>query len=327
MSGIVSGIVSGAVPALRVEGLRRSFGDKLVVDGIDLALGDAELLTLVGPSGCGKSTLLRLIAGLEPCDAGRVQLGDRDLTGVPPEQRRIGFVFQESSLFGHLRVEQNVAFGLHHLPRHERAQRVAEMLELVHLNDHARRYPHQLSGGEQQRVALARALAPSPQLVLLDEPFASLDEVLRDELRLQVADILRSTRTASILVTHDRHEAMALGDRVAVMRAGRLHQCDTPEAVYQRPADRFVAGFVDVASFLPDGNGVLVARPHQIAVASGGADTVLRAEFAGARYRYTVRRADGTEVIADGAAHTRLQPGDACTVHVVDTALHRLDAI
>ncbi len=205
-------------PALHVEGLTRSFGDRLVVDGIGLDLHDGEMLTLVGPSGCGKSTLLRLIAGLEPIDAGRVLLGDRDVTAVAPEQRHIGFVFQESSLFGHLRVDQNVAFGLRHLPRAARAARVAEMLELVHLGEMARRYPHQLSGGEQQRIALARALAPSPRVVLLDEPFASLDELLREELRQQVAGILRATRTASILVTHDRHEAMSLGDRVAVMR-------------------------------------------------------------------------------------------------------------
>ncbi len=316
--------MSGTTPALRVEGLRRSFGDRVVVDGIDLELGDAELLTLVGPSGCGKSTLLRLVAGLEPCDAGRVQLGGRDLSGVPPEQRHIGFVFQEGSLFGHLRVEQNVAFGLRHLPRHDRAERVAEMLELVHLSTYAGRYPHQLSGGEQQRVALARALAPRPQLVLLDEPFASLDEVLRDELRLQVADILRSTRTASILVTHDRNEAMALGDRVAVMRAGRLQQCDTPEAVYQRPTNRFVAGFVGVASFLPDGDDVLVARPHQLAVTAEGPDVVTRVEFAGAHYRYTVRRADGADVVADGAACNPLHVGQACTVRLLDDRLHRL---
>ncbi len=311
-------------PALHVEGLTRSFGDRLVVDGIGLDLHDGEMLTLVGPSGCGKSTLLRLIAGLEPIDAGRVLLGDRDVTAVAPEQRHIGFVFQESSLFGHLRVDQNVAFGLRHLPRAARAARVAEMLELVHLGEMARRYPHQLSGGEQQRIALARALAPSPRVVLLDEPFASLDELLREELRQQVAGILRATRTASILVTHDRHEAMSLGDRVAVMRAGRLQQLDAPEAVYQHPANRFVAGFVDVASFLPDGDGVLVARPHHLSVTSGGPDEITRVEFAGARYRYTVRRADGVEVIADGAPTAPLQVGEACTVDVLDDRLHRL---
>ena len=311
-------------PALHVEGLTRSFGDRLVVDGIGLDLHDGEMLTLVGPSGCGKSTLLRLIAGLEPIDAGRVLLGDRDVTAVAPEQRHIGFVFQESSLFGHLRVDQNVAFGLRHLPRAARAARVAEMLELVHLGEMARRYPHQLSGGEQQRIALARALAPSPRVVLLDEPFASLDELLREELRQQVAGILRATRTASILVTHDRHEAMSLGDRVAVMRAGRLQQLDAPEAVYQHPANRFVAGFVDVASFLPDGDGVRVARPHHLAVTAGGPDVVARVEFAGARYRYTVRRGDGSEVIADGAPTEPLEVGDTCTVHVLDDQLHHL---
>lgn len=316
--------MTGARPALRVEGLQRRFGEHDVVDGIDLELSEGELVTLVGPSGCGKSTLLRMIAGLEPADSGRVHLGDRDVTDLAPERRHVGFVFQESSLFGHLRVEQNVAFGLRHLPRTERAARAAEMLDLVHLGAMARRYPHQLSGGEQQRVALARALAPGPAVVLLDEPFASLDEVLRDELRVQVADILRTTRTASILVTHDRQEAMSLGDRVAVMCAGQLLQCDTPEAVYRRPANRFVAGFVDVASFLADGDGVLVARPQHLTITAGGPDVVTRVEFAGARYRYTVRRADGSEAVADGAPTAPLQIGESCTVHVLDDHLHRL---
>ena len=310
--------------ALRVEGLGRSIGDRVIVDDVDLVLRRGELLTLVGPSGCGKSTLLRMIAGLEPADTGRVLLAGDDVSHLAPERRRVGFVFQESALFGHLRVAQNIAFGLRHLDRAARRARVDEMLELVKLSGLGRRYPHQLSGGEQQRVSLARALAPRPAVVLLDEPFASLDEVLREELGHQVAQILRSTDTASILVTHDRHEALTLGDRVAVMRAGRIHQCGTPREVYTRPADRFVAGFLEVASFLDDDGGVRVARPHQLSVEPNGPDTVVRVEFLGASLRYTVRRPDGSQVVADRGPDHALAVGDACSVRVLDEDLYRL---
>ena len=310
--------------ALRVEGLGRSIGDRPIVDGVDLVLRRGELLTLVGPSGCGKSTLLRMIAGLEPADTGRVLLAGDDVSHLAPERRRVGFVFQESALFGHLRVDRNIAFGLRHLDRATRRARVDEMLELVKLTGLGRRYPHQLSGGEQQRVSLARALAPRPAVVLLDEPFASLDEVLREDLGHQVAQILRSTDTASILVTHDRHEALTLGDRVAVMRAGRILQCGTPQEVYTRPADRFVAGFLEVASFLADDGGVRVARPHQLSVEPNGPDTVVRVEFLGASSRYTIRRSDGSQVVADrGPAHA-LAVGDSCSVRVLADDLYRL---
>lgn len=319
--------MSGRVDALRVEGLVRSIDGRRIIDSVDLHLDHGELLTLVGPSGCGKSTLLRLIAGLEPADAGRVMLEGIDVSATAPEQRRIGFVFQESALFSHLRVADNIAFGLRHLERRARRERIAEMLELVRLADLGRRYPHQLSGGEQQRVALARALAPGPAVVLLDEPFASLDEVLREELGHEVAGILRSTGTGAILVTHDRHEALTLGDRVAVMNAGRILQCDTPEAVYNRPVDRFVAGFVEIASFIPTADAagqVSVVRPHQLEVAIGGPDVVARVEFLGASLRYTVRRADGSEVVADRGPSHGLGVGDACQVRVVTDDLYHL---
>ncbi|MEY3034337.1 MAG: spermidine/putrescine transporter, ATP-binding protein [Actinomycetota bacterium] len=311
--------------ALRIEDLSRRIDDRLIVDHVGFTLSRGELLTLVGPSGCGKSTLLRMIAGLEPADSGRVVLAGRDVSSLPPEDRRIGFVFQESALFGHLRVDQNVAFGLKHLGRSQRKDRVEEMLDLVKLSGLGRRYPHQLSGGEQHRVALARALAPGPAVVLLDEPFASLDEVLREDLGHQVADILRSTDTASILVTHDRHEALTLGDRVAVMQAGRIHQCGTPQEVYARPADRFVAGFVEVASFLDDGGEVKVARPHQIDVEPGGPDTVRRVEFIGSSLRYTIERADGSIVVSDRGPTTPLEVGEQCSVRVLADQLYSID--
>ena len=312
--------------ALALDRVSRSIGGRVVVDDVSLDLRDGEILTLIGPSGCGKSTLMRVIAGLEAADTGRVIVGGHDLTEVATERRRIGFVFQESSLFGHMRVADNIAFGLRHLPKSARADRVAEMLDLVLLGELGRRYPHQLSGGEQQRVALARALAPRPRIVLLDEPFANLDEVLREQLGHDVVSILRAASTAAILVTHDRHEAMTLGDRVAVMRSGRIEQCASPEVVYRKPATRFVASFVDVASFVTATDGTMrIARPHDIAIMAGGPDRVTRVEFLGNGYRYTVRRADGSEVVADDGATEPLRVGDSCRVTTSSSALPSVD--
>lgn len=304
--------------AVHVTGLRRRLGAKNVLDGVDLAVSSGELVTLVGPSGCGKTTLLRVIAGLESLDAGTVLLAGRNVTNVAPEKRRVGLVFQDNALFGHLRVEANVAFGLRHLPRAERASRVREMLDLVKLGHLARRYPHQLSGGEQQRVALARALAPQPDVVLLDEPFGALDEVLREELGWEVKGILQRRNTAAILVTHDRHEAITLGDRVAVMDEGRILQCASPRVAYDQPSTRFVADFLAVSSYVKsdDGRETLV-RPHQLRVVAGGPHVVVRVEFLGATHRYTLRAADGSTLVADLGPAEPLAVGTACSVNVV----------
>ena len=303
--------------ALEVSALRRSLGERAVLDGVDLRVDSGELVTLVGPSGCGKTTLLRAIAGLEPLDGGRVLLSGRDVTAVPAERRRVGLVFQDNALFGHLRVGKNVAFGLAHLTRAQRAERVAEMLELVKLPHVARRYPHQLSGGEQQRVALARALAPQPDVVLLDEPFGALDEVLREELGWEVRGILRERNTAAVLVTHDRHEAITLGDRVAVMDNGRILQCDAPRVVYEEPASRFVADFLAVSSYVSLGSGELLVRPHQLRVVADGPHTVVRVEFLGANFRYTIRADDGSVLVADLGPDEPLRVGASCDVAVV----------
>ncbi len=303
--------------ALEVSALRRSLGERAVLDGVDLRVDSGELVTLVGPSGCGKTTLLRAIAGLEPLDGGRVLLSGRDVTAVPAEKRRVGLVFQDNALFGHLRVGKNVAFGLAHLTRAQRAERVAEMLELVKLPHVARRYPHQLSGGEQQRVALARALAPQPDVVLLDEPFGALDEVLREELGWEVRGILRERNTAAVLVTHDRHEAITLGDRVAVMDNGRILQCDAPRVVYEEPASRFVADFLAVSSYVSLGSGELLVRPHQLRVVADGPHTVVRVEFLGANFRYTIRADDGSVLVADLGPDEPLRVGASCDVAVV----------
>ncbi|MFN0028677.1 MAG: ABC transporter ATP-binding protein [Acidimicrobiales bacterium] len=314
-------------PALEVVGLRRSIGGRSVVDGVDLSLQPGELLALVGPSGCGKSTLLRAIAGLDPME-GVVRMAGQDVSALPPERRHIGLVFQDHALFPHLRVADNLTFGTRRLSRSQRAVLVEELLQLVRLPGIGRRYPHELSGGEQQRVALARALASRPSVVLLDEPFASLDTSLRDDLRRDVVDAVRRSATTALLVTHDRDEALQVGDRVAVMREGRVLQVDRPNVVYEQPIDRFVAGFLGDVGFLAAGDGAaLMARPHDLTVVAGGVDRVLGHRYLGAQWRYEVRCADGSVVQADVPARAPLLGvGAACTVQVVaDHQLHRLE--
>ena len=224
------------------------------IDDISLSLQEGELACILGPSGCGKSTLLRAIAGFQPIEQGQITLGGKSLSTpthqVDPEQRGIGMVFQDHALFPHLTVAQNVGFGLHRLNAAEKQARITDWLEVVGLSDHAQQYPHELSGGQSQRVALARTLAPQPRLVLLDEPFSNLDTDLRGALGLEVRSLLKQVNTTAIMVTHDQHDAFALGDQIAVMRAGRLEQTDTPYNLYHAPANRFVAKFVGEGVFV-----------------------------------------------------------------------------
>jgi iron(III) transport system ATP-binding protein len=238
--------------ALRTLSLTKRFGEIVAVDEVDLALRQGEFLAVLGPSGCGKTTLLRLVAGFERPDAGGIEIGGSIVAGprrnLPPEARRIGMVFQESALFPHLDVAGNIGFGI---PRRGRDERVAELVALVGLAGLQRRMPHELSGGQQQRVALARALAPDPALILLDEPFSSLDATLRAQLRVEVREILRAAGATTLFVTHDQGEALEISDRVAVMRSGRIEQVSTPDEIYLRPVNRFVAGFVGEANLLP----------------------------------------------------------------------------
>jgi iron(III) transport system ATP-binding protein len=249
-------------PLLHVERVSHAFGPQRVLDAVDLGLGTGEIAALLGPSGCGKTTLLRLIAGFEAVQEGTIHLNGRVVSDavhrLPPERRQLGMVFQDFALFPHLTVAGNIAFGLGAMARPDRADRVDALLDLVGLPGAGSRYPHELSGGQQQRVALARALAPRPPLVLLDEPFSSLDVGLREQLAAEVRDMLRHEGAGAILVTHDQHEAFAFADRVGVMDAGRLAQWDTPYALFHHPATRFVAGFVGEGTFVrgiagPDG--------------------------------------------------------------------------
>jgi iron(III) transport system ATP-binding protein len=225
------------------------------VDHLSLELEKGEILALIGPSGCGKTTTLRLIAGFERPDAGSVEIDSKTMAHgqvfVPPEQRGVGVVFQEYTLFPHLTVEDNILFGLRKLRAQERTQRLGEMLEMVGLAAFAGRYPHELSGGQQQRVALARALAPRPAILLMDEPFSNLDADLRTHMLHEVYLILRELGTTAVFVTHDHEEAFMVADRVGVLNGGRLEQLSRPEELYHLPATRFVAHFVGKANFLP----------------------------------------------------------------------------
>ena len=233
--------------ALELQEVSHSYGNLLAVDGLSLKVEPGELVCLLGPSGCGKTTALRLAAGLERVQSGQVRINDQLVAGEgqhrPPEERNIGLVFQDFALFPHLRVIENVAFGLRNLERSARHERAMAALERVGMGDYSQAYPHMLSGGQQQRVALARALAPEPRVMLLDEPFSGLDTGLRNQVRDQTLHLLRDSGTASLMVTHDPEEAMFMADRIALMRNGRLVQCGSSQDLYRAPRDPFVAGF------------------------------------------------------------------------------------
>ena len=235
-----------------LRGVVKRFGDVLVNDHIDLDILDGEFLTLLGSSGSGKSTLMRIIAGLEPCDSGTVSIDGRDVTVDPPRKRNLGMVFQQYSLFPHMTVAENVAYPLKvkGWGGSERSARVAEMLDLVRLPDLASRYPSQLSGGQQQRVALARALAPSPRVLMLDEPLGALDLKLRRQLQVELKRIHQETGTTFLFVTHDQEEALSLSDRVAVLRDGRIEQIGDTMEIYGRPTTDYVADFIGDVSLV-----------------------------------------------------------------------------
>ena len=244
----------GAGPAaVALEGVAKRFGAFLALRGVTLSVETGELVCFLGPSGCGKTTLLRIIAGLERQDDGRVTMAGCDVSAWPPKQRNFGIVFQSYALFPNLSVARNVAYGIEGRgwPRSRVDARVDELLDLVGLRQHRDKHPAQLSGGEQQRVALARALAPSPALLLLDEPLSALDARVRQSLRREIRDLQRRLGVTTIMVTHDQEEALAMADRIVVMNHGAVEQVDTPVEVYTRPGSAFVAGFVGRMNFIP----------------------------------------------------------------------------
>ncbi|WP_232685642.1 ABC transporter ATP-binding protein [Halobacterium zhouii] len=245
---------SGDDIALALDGITKQYGAETAVSDLSLAVREGELFTLLGPSGCGKTTTLRLLAGLERPTRGAVHIADETVATVdesrPPNERDVGLVFQNFALFPHLSVHENVAYGVPDLPEEEREARVAELLDLVDLAGFEERDPGELSGGQQQRVALARALAPEPAVLLLDEPFSSLDVRLRVEMREELKRILSEAGVTAVSVTHDQEEALSISDRVGVMHDGNLEQVGAPEAVFENPESRFVASFLGQAGFL-----------------------------------------------------------------------------
>jgi iron(III) transport system ATP-binding protein len=308
------------------------------VSDVSFALGRGEIIALLGPSGCGKTTTLRLIAGFERPDEGSVVLNDRVMadrtTFVPPEQRGVSMVFQDHALFPHLTAKQNVLFGLHRQPRAMALEKAMGMLRLVGLEHLAERYPHELSGGERQRIALARALAPNPVLLLLDEPFSSLDADMRVEVREQVRGILKASRATAVFVTHDQEEALYMGDRIAVFQKGRIQQIDTPERVFHSPHNRFVAEFIGSTDFiagevvehgiqtelglLPQHPNLPLGAKVEIAVrfddlkfkhAAGSRSLVLEQQFRGAYNIYRLRLPSGTLVHAMQPHTAYFKPG------------------
>ena len=237
---------SGVSPHLRLDGISKRFGAFSALEDVSLAVEAGRLVCFLGPSGCGKTTLLRVIAGLEAQDAGRIAIGGRDVSGLPPAQRDFGIVFQSYALFPNLTVAQNVGYGLVNRRQGRAAvkARVAEMLSLVGLTEHGAKYPVQLSGGQQQRVALARALASRPTLLLLDEPLSALDARVRVRLRAEIKTLQQSLGVTTIMVTHDQEEALAMADSIVVMNRGRVEQIGAPTEIYGNPATAFVADFV-----------------------------------------------------------------------------------
>jgi putative spermidine/putrescine transport system ATP-binding protein len=311
---------------VRLEGLSRHYGAVKALDGLDLTLHRGELVVLLGPSGCGKTTTLRLLAGLEDADAGRITVGGHDVTHQPANKRDMGMVFQAYSLFPHMTVKDNVAFGLRlrRQPKADRDKRAMDMLDLVGLTAQAERYAHQLSGGQQQRVALARALAIEPQVLLLDEPLSALDAKVRAQLRDQIRRIQLEVGITTLFVTHDQEEALAIADRVGVMRDGRIEQLGAPTEIYSRPATSFVAEFVGLTNRLtgqvsgttvtvrgcelplvdpttPPGPATALVRPEAVTLASRTAEgqgplhgMVIATTFLGATSRVTVDLGDTT---------------------------------
>ncbi|WIE54323.1 ABC transporter ATP-binding protein [Curtobacterium sp. MCBD17_003] len=335
---------SGAT--VELDGVVKSYGAHTALTGFSLRLEPGEFVSLLGPSGCGKTTALRALAGLEAIDAGTIRIDGQDVAAVPVERRDIGMVFQQYSLFPHMTVRQNVAFGLEmrKVPADDRRRRVVEALDMVHLADLTDRYPHQLSGGQQQRVALARALVTRPRVLLLDEPLSALDAKVRVTLRDEIRRIQTELGITTLFVTHDQEEALAVSDRIAVMHGGGIEQIGTPEQLYMRPATAFTADFVgqsnrlrgdlrggDVFTYgfslpsidrtLDDGPVTAYVRPEDVVLAPDGglSGAVLTSSFLGSVRRTTLRLDDGTALVVQHDVAQRPVPGDEVHVRLLGT--------
>ncbi len=329
---------------LDVDNVSIAYDVEAVVRSVSFRLDQGQIGCLLGPSGCGKTTLLRGIAGFQPVRAGRITIAGEPVSDpghtLAPERRHVGMVFQDFALFSHLCVADNIAFGLRRWPAGERRERVAELLELVGLPDSGKAWPHELSGGQQQRIALARALGPRPRLLLLDEPFSSLDVSLRGELAREVRRILRHEQMTAILVTHDQMEAFAMADEIGVLQRGQLMQWDSGYNLYHRPANRFIARFVGQGALIAgtvagssdvntavgtihsreplgtaSGTAVdVLMRPddlHCVPVAEADISGVITSrDFRGAEYLYTIELDNGERVLSLAHSHERYDIGE-----------------
>ncbi len=342
---------TGRGERVELRNLRRSFGDVHALNGMSLDIAPGEMVVLLGPSGCGKTTALRVLAGLEDADAGQVVVAGKDISTVSTNKRGMGMVFQAYSLFPHMTARDNVGFGLQlrGLGAADRKRKADHYLELVGLDHHADRYAHQMSGGQQQRVALARALAIEPTVLLLDEPLSALDAKVRVQLRDEIRRIQLEVGTTTLFVTHDQEEALAVADRVGVMREGKIEQIDVPEEIYAKPRTPFVASFIGLTNRMPGvahgpsatvlgsevpllpgspGSGPVTAlvRPEAIRIApssdgAAGAATVVAVSFLGAHGRVQARLADGQLILAQLPVErlAALSVGDRVEITVAPT--------
>jgi putative spermidine/putrescine transport system ATP-binding protein len=308
-----------------VAGIRKTYGEVVAVDGVDLTVGDGEFFTLLGPSGSGKTTTLRIIAGFEQPDTGRVTLGGDDITDEPPYARDVNTVFQDYALFPHMTVSENVGYGLKvkGTARRERNAQVAEVLRMVRLEGYGGRKPVQLSGGQRQRVALARSIVNRPKVLLLDEPLGALDLKLRQEMQVFLKSLQRELGMTFLYVTHDQEEALTMSDHVAVFNEGRIEQVGTPSDVYERPATEFVAGFVGTSNIIERGGRRISVRPERIEIdGTGEPGTVADVVFVGAFTRVLVdtdagdhltlvRKNDGSTIEPGARVHLSWRDSDA----------------
>ncbi|HKW59594.1 MAG TPA: ABC transporter ATP-binding protein [Candidatus Dormibacteraeota bacterium] len=297
-------------PALKLHAVRKSYGSVLAVAGVDLVVDEGEFFTLLGPSGSGKTTLLRLIAGFERPDDGRIELGGRDVTTVPPHLRDTNTVFQDYALFPHMSVADNIAYGLKvkGVSRQARERRVERALAMVRLSGLGHRRPNQLSGGQRQRVALARAVVNEPEVLLLDEPLGALDLKLRQEMQIELKQIQKEVGITFVYVTHDQEEALTMSDRLAVMANGQIEQIGTPIDVYERPATEFVAGFIGISNVLLRDGVRFVVRPEKIRMLAEGETApagmtvengrVEEVIYVGMTTRYVVHLDGGEQLVA-----------------------------
>lgn len=324
---------------MELKKIKKNYRDITAVDDVDISINRGEFFSLLGPSGCGKTTTLRLIAGLDCLSGGSISIDGQLVSDtaffIPPEKRKIGIVFQDYALFPHLTVYENVAFGLYKQPKDSIIAKVKELLDLTGLTGMEKKYPHELSGGQRQRVALARSLAPSPSVMLLDEPFSNLDAELRESLRNEAKEILKASGTTVILVTHDQEEAFSLSDRVGLLNQGKLEQVGTPFEIYHDPVTRFVADFVGKADFVPatlEGDKIisslgefkndknfcltsskveLMIRPDDITLVphENGEAVIAEVKFLGADVLYTIEMSDKTLIHSIGLSSNILSKG------------------